>query len=157
MSRPELQVEQLQAAFPEAKAEAGKAFGPELLLGSVEQLVAVCEQLKTAQEFGLEVLEDYTALDTGEQFILVLRLTSNQIITRKLTVKVSISRAGAKVPTLCPVYGSAEWYEREIFDMFGIRFSGHPDMRRILLPDEWKGHPLRKDYKDERMLKRPGA
>jgi NADH-quinone oxidoreductase subunit C len=157
MNQTELHVEQLQAAFPKTKVEAQKTFGPEMELASVDQLVAVCSQLRTTAEFTLDVLEDYTAVDSGEQFVLVLHLTNGQVSTRKLTLKVSIAREAIEVPTLCVEYGSAEWYEREIFDMFGIHFSGHPDLRRILLPEEWEGHPLRKDYKDERMLKRPGA
>ncbi len=51
-----------------------------------------------------------------------------------------------EVPTLCDVYGTAEWHEREVYDLIGVQFVGHPDMRRILCPDDWVGHPLRKDY-----------
>lgn len=53
---------------------------------------------------------------------------------------------GENVPSSVPIWTGANWLEREVFDMFGIKFSGHPGMKRILLPDEWKGHPLRKDY-----------
>ena len=53
---------------------------------------------------------------------------------------------GASVPSSVPIWTGANWLEREVFDMFGIKFDGHPDMKRILLPDGWKGHPLRKDY-----------
>ncbi|MGC1227773.1 MAG: NADH-quinone oxidoreductase subunit C [Candidatus Sulfotelmatobacter sp.] len=63
----------------------------------------------------------------------------------RIRVKAQISD-GASVPTSVPIWAAANWLEREVYDMFGIKFEGHPDMKRILLPEGWKGHPLRKDY-----------
>jgi NADH-quinone oxidoreductase subunit C len=63
----------------------------------------------------------------------------------RIRVKTQI-RDGETLPSSVPIWGGANWLEREVFDMFGIKFDGHPDMKRILLPDGWKGHPLRKDY-----------
>jgi NADH-quinone oxidoreductase subunit C len=63
----------------------------------------------------------------------------------RIRVKIMIAD-GESVPSAVPVWATANWLEREVFDMFGIRFDGHPDLKRILLPDGWKGHPLRKDY-----------
>jgi NADH-quinone oxidoreductase subunit C len=63
----------------------------------------------------------------------------------RVRVKTQIAD-GASVPSVVPIWPTANWLEREVFDMFGIRFEGHPDLKRILMPDEWKGHPLRKDY-----------
>jgi NADH-quinone oxidoreductase subunit C len=63
----------------------------------------------------------------------------------RIRVKTMIAD-GERIPSAVPIWAAANWLEREVFDMFGIRFDGHPDMKRILLPDGWKGHPLRKDY-----------
>jgi len=79
-----------------------------------------------------------------EQFDVVYILYSFAKNTR-VRVRTQIND-GASIPTAVPIWETANWLEREVFDMFGIRFDGHPDMKRILLPEEWKGHPLRKDY-----------
>jgi NADH-quinone oxidoreductase subunit C len=65
----------------------------------------------------------------------------------KLTVKIDVPAEKAEVPSVTPVWPSANWHEREAYDLLGIRFTGHPDLRRILLPEDWEGYPLRKDYK----------
>ncbi|GIX47592.1 MAG: NADH-quinone oxidoreductase subunit C [Candidatus Tectimicrobiota bacterium] len=64
----------------------------------------------------------------------------------KIVLKVEVPRQGGEVPTVCDIWRTAEWHEREVYDLFGIRFAHHPDLRRILLPDDWEGHPLLKDY-----------
>jgi NADH-quinone oxidoreductase subunit C len=63
-----------------------------------------------------------------------------------IVLKVEVDRAAARVPTVEGVWKAANWFEREVYDLFGVEFTGHPDLRRIMLPDDWVGHPLRKDY-----------
>jgi NADH-quinone oxidoreductase subunit C len=87
---------------------------------------------------------DYQA---EEKIGIVCNLESLGVFNHKLAVKVKCDRNGGVVPTVSCVWHTANWHEREAYDMFGILFSGHPDMKRILCPDDWEGFPLRKDYK----------
>ncbi len=94
-----------------------------------------------------DLLEDYTAVDwprREKRFDLIAILYSFPHNLR-LRLKIPLAEAG-QAASLVEIWPAANWLEREIFDMFGIQFTGHPDLKRILLPDEWQGHPLRKDY-----------
>jgi len=146
--------ERLQQAFPRSVVTANGGFGPGAALTSAAELPAA---LAAFRSLGLDVCEDYTALDSGETFTLVLHLVASADVRVRATVKAPVPKAAPEAPSLVALFGIADWYEREIFDMFGIRFAGHPDLRRILLPEDWAGHPLRKDYTDDKLLKRPGA
>jgi NADH-quinone oxidoreductase subunit C len=99
--------------------------------------------------FGFEMLMDITAVDywpdVENRFHVIYQLYSLQHNFR-LTLRVSIDGRDPRLATLEKLYPSANWYEREVWDMFGIRFTGHSDPRRILMPSDWSGHPLRKDY-----------
>ena len=64
----------------------------------------------------------------------------------RIRLRVLLDEADPSVDSIIPVWAGANYFEREVFDLFGIRFAGHPDLRRIMMPDDWKGHPLRKDY-----------
>jgi len=100
-------------------------------------------------EFGFDLLSAITASDywpeENPRFHLCYRFTSipNQL---SLNVRVPIPAITPSAPTLETVYHNANWQEREVYDMFGIKFEGHSDLRRILMPHDWEGHPLRKDY-----------
>jgi NADH-quinone oxidoreductase subunit C len=103
-----------------------------------------------------DMLTDVTAVDylgypgrSGPRFEVVYHLYS-LARNRRLRVKVGVEEAGCEAPSLVGLWPSANWLEREVWDMYGIRFAGHPDLRRLLLYDEFEGHPLRKDYPKER-------
>lgn len=104
-----------------------------------------------------DFLSDLSAVDWLERvprFDVVYQLTSMTNWSR-LRLKVETDE-GEPVPTVIPVWGAADWAEREVWDMFGIEFAGHPDLRRILMPDGWIGHPLRKDFPQSQIaLPRP--
>jgi len=104
--------------------------------------------LLTAVEADFPMFIDITAADYLEiepYFHVIYAVTSTEN-NAKLIVKVKVDRDEAKLPTVTGVYAGANWFERELYDFYGIVFDGHPDLKRILMPDEWMGHPLRKDY-----------
>ncbi len=103
-------------------------------------LVEVCRSCK---EKGFTYLADITAVDTGRELVAVYRLGS-VVEDSQVVVSVALPRAGATLPSICGVFRGAEWPEREVYDLFGVRFDGHPDLSRILLTDDWEGHPLLK-------------
>ena len=113
-----------------------------------ELLRATAERCRADAALKYNFLSDATCVDrypAEPRFELSYHLVS---IPRKEKVRLRVWLAGNDpvVDSLVPVWPGANWLEREIFDLFGIRFSGHPDLRRILLPDDWEGHPLRRDY-----------
>jgi NADH-quinone oxidoreductase subunit C len=117
------------------------------LVLSPEQVVGVCQALR--DEFDFELLTEETAVDYWPEqkprFHVVYRLRSlkrNAI----LGLRVPLDGNDPSMPSIIGVYANANWFERELWDMFGIRFDGHPDLRRIVMPEDWVGHPLRKDY-----------
>jgi len=135
----------LRKQFPEVACEAFTFRSQNFFLVPKENLLAVTNYLKT--EHGFTLLADLTAMDFPKEekrFQVVYQLYS---FTRneRLRLKVPVGD-GETVESVIPVWGVADWLEREVYDMFGIRFEHHPNLRRILLPDEWQGYPLRKDY-----------
>lgn len=115
------------------------------LVVAARQLTEIARYSRDVEKFDL--LEDYTAVDwprREKRFDLIAILYSFPHNTR-LRLKIPLA-ADERAASLVEIWPTANWLEREIFDMFGISFKGHPDMKRILLPEEWQGHPLRKDY-----------
>jgi NADH-quinone oxidoreductase subunit C len=138
------------------KARFGDAVGPlsepkidAHCVVKAEALLDVCRFLKTEPGLELDFLEDETAVDWPKknQIELVYHLLSYKH-RHGLKLKVEADRAAPSVPSVEGVWKTANWFEREIFDLFGVDFPGHPDLRRIMLPDDWVGHPLRKDYQE---------
>jgi len=114
-----------------------------------DKLHELCEYLKNNSETNFDFLFCLTALDYPEYFYTVYHLSSS-VSTFSFVIKVKIeNKETPSVDTVSDIWKTAEFLEREVYDLFGIKFNGHPDLRRILLEDDWEGYPLRKDYTDE--------
>ncbi len=120
--------------------------GQDVLIVPADDLAVVAEKLR---ETGFEMCVDVTAVDWYKtrvpRYDVVVSLVSLRH-RRRLRLLVPVSHEDPTVPSVVPVWPGANFAEREVYDMFGIRFEGHPDLARILMPDDWEGHPLRKDY-----------
>lgn len=141
-------LEQIVKALQERYKAAWEEFrGEAHVFVDTGQVVEALAWLRDQQTF--ELLSAMTAVDYHPQeeprFHVIYQLTSIEQ-NLSLMLRVPISGSQPEIPTATGIYGNANWREREIFDMFGIRFVGHPDPRRILMPQDWEGHPLRKDY-----------
>jgi NADH-quinone oxidoreductase subunit C len=110
-----------------------------------ENIIAACEAVKAA---GYNFFEDATAVDWYPQeprFQISYHILSHGL-KQRLRLRVLLDSTDAVVPSITLAWPAANFYEREVFDLFGIQFSGHPGLTRIMMPENWQGHPLRKDY-----------
>ena len=124
------------------------ASGDILLSVRREDLFQVVENLKTDRTFVFDMLLAVIGLDCVSHFEVLYSLYSTKN-NKKLTVKTGLPKEQPSVESLCGLYSAANWHERECFDLLGIEFLNHPKLERILMPKDWLGHPLRKDYKEE--------
>ncbi len=127
---------------------------PILLIPS-SHLLEICQFLKDDENLFFDYLASITAIDNGPDKgnIDVLYHLTSIPYQRNCILKVRISREieKATLPSVSKIWQTANWHEREAFDLVGVVFEGHPDLRRILLPSDWVGHPLRKDYQEEEL------
>jgi NADH-quinone oxidoreductase subunit C len=103
---------------------------------------------RAVQEAGYNFLEDVTAVDwfpATPRFQISYHILSHSLKER-IRLRAMIDENSPSLDSIVPVWPSANYYEREVYDLFGVRFDGHPNLRRIMMPEEWQGHPLRKDY-----------
>jgi NADH-quinone oxidoreductase subunit C len=148
-------LDELQKRFPGTIGEAVIFRNMPSLNVAKEHLVALCQFLKSDEGGAHILLTDETAVDypkREKRFDIIYHLYSFQRNDR-LRLRLQVAE-GEKVPSVTGVWPTANWLEREIYDMFGVAYEGHPDLKRILMPDGWVGHPLRKDYD---ILKQDGA
>ena len=141
----------LEAAYPRfAEAVAGVVVDRGEITFHVrrEHLVGLCQRLRDDPALRFELCSSVSAVDylgTEDRLHSVYHLTS-MTYRRRIRLEVAVSTADPHIPSVTPVYPTADWQERETYDMFGIVYAGHPALTRILMPDDWEGFPQRKDY-----------
>jgi NADH-quinone oxidoreductase subunit C len=139
-------IEVLRQLFPAAGLEPGDSIDQPTIRVPAGNLIEVCRALRDRSELAFILLADITAVDwwpREPRYEVVYHLSS---MTRRLRVKVSLPGNAARLPTVQSVWPGAGWMERETWDMFGIVFDEHGDLRRLLMPEDWDGYPLRKDF-----------
>lgn len=137
----------LQAALPGSVAHISFWVGDWTIIVPVAMIAEVARYLRNAPEAAFDLCSDVTATDwppRAERFDVVYCLCSTRH-RHRIRLKVIVAE-GQPVPSVTSVWSGANWLEREVFDMFGVNFTGHPDRRRILMPEDWQGFPQRKDY-----------
>jgi len=124
---------------------------PQSLVIKKESLISVCKLLHTHDELYFDLLSCITGIDSGpeaDSMEVIYNLYSIPYEIQ-LMLKVELSRENAAIDSVGEIWKTALWHEREAYDLLGIVFNNHPDLRRILLPNDWEGHPLKKDYKHQ--------
>jgi len=148
-STPSQLLTALQREHPHWVTEIIEAFGEVTAVVPRLRIVEVCNALKTGPDTKFDFLADLCGVDRGVEEEPRFEVNYHLFSTTKhhrLRLKVLLAESNVQVPTVTGVWRTANWHERETFDLFGILFDGHPDLRRILLPDDWQGHALRKDF-----------
>lgn len=136
----------LDSAGTGAITDGSVEFGESLLWVAADRILDVCRKLKQDQGFvrlsGISAIDRFPAEPRFEVLYLLHSIERNQ----RLKLKVALASGMAEIDSVTGVWEGAGWYERETFDMFGIRFRNNSDLTRILMPEDWIGHPLRKDF-----------
>jgi NADH-quinone oxidoreductase subunit C len=138
--------EQFPAKVSDFKGDVPEPYGKV----DAQAIVEVCRFLRDEPGLKFEVLSDLTALDwPKEEKLQVVYHLYSYAQRHQMVLKVDLPRDNPKVATIEGVWKVANWFEREVYDLFGVIFEGHTDLRRIMLPEDWLGHPLRKDYVEQ--------
>jgi NADH-quinone oxidoreductase subunit C len=141
--------ERLRARFGEAVGALQLVKRDPFCTFAAGSVVEICRFLKSDPELAFDLLQDLTATDHPKDgLIRVVYHFYSYRHRHMLVAKVELPRAAPEVDSVEPVWKAANWLEREVYDLFGVTFRGHPDLRRVMLPDDWVGHPLRKDYSE---------
>ncbi len=142
-------IQKIKDRFGDAVLEDHNFRGDQTVTLQKEKIVEVTRFIKDEPSLDMDYLMDLTAVDymdrKPQRFEVVYHFYSSTL-NHRVRLKIPVSEEDCLVDTLDSLYKSANWFEREVWDLYGIKFKGHPNMKRILLYEEFKGHPLRKDY-----------
>jgi len=138
----------VEAKLPGAVLEVLKSRGELYLRIAPASLLDVCLYLRDEEQWGFDFLAlvsgvDWLGKEPRFEVVYHLRSLRNNL---RVGLKVDVPDETVSLPTVSGIWKTADWLEREVFDLYGIRFTDHPDLRRIMMPDDWEGHPYRKDY-----------
>lgn len=114
-----------------------------------ETIDKICSFLRDDERLQFNSLMNMTGVDFPPDFIGVVYHLHSLPLRHRVTLRIMAAREGGSVPSVSKIWALADWFEREIFDLLGLDFAGHSDLRRLLLPKDWIGHPLRKDYQEQ--------
>ncbi len=144
-----LAVEKLKERFPDEIVKVFESAGQTVVIVRREKIVDILRFLHGDVELLFDHLADLTAVDwlgkKTPRFEVVYTLYSIRY-KQYLRIKAQVPEEDPSIDTVTSIWKTANWFEREVYDMFGLVFRGHPDLRRLLMPKDWEGHPLRKDY-----------
>jgi len=139
----------LQRERPEWITQINEAFGEVTAVVPREFITDICAALKSSEDARFDFLADLCGADRGPEEEPRFEVNYHLFSTtrhHRVRLKVLLNEEDVHLPTVSGIWRTANWHERETFDLFGVIFDGHPDLRRILLPDDWQGHALRKDF-----------
>ena len=141
--------EKIKEKFPDQVVDVAEFRDQVSVIVKRDQIVAMLRYLHDDPLLSFDHLQDLTAVDylnkKDIRFEVVYNLYSIRF-RHNIRIRAQVPDNDPKISSVVPIWAGANWHERECFDMFGIVFAGHPDLRRILMPEDWEGHPLRKDY-----------
>jgi len=146
--RNQIVLDRLKSRYPDAVVDTGEFRGELTVVVPKEKIVDICRYLKDDPELRYDFLSDLCGIDMytpTQRFGVIYNLYSLSS-NHRFRLKTYAEEDDPKVPTVTGVWGTANWHEREAYDMFGIIFEGHPDLRRMYMPEEFEFHPLRKDF-----------
>lgn len=150
-ARFEQVVARIHAVDPTLSPEFSLEFGDAVVAIDRERVLSICRGLHDA---GFEFLGMVTVVDRRDDLLVVYRLKSRSM-SASIYVKVPVPHHDPTIDSVVSVWPAANWQEREAYDLFGVVFTGHPDLRRIMLSDDFEGHPLLKSYSSDRVVSRP--